>query len=82
MMIMMELDPVEKEALMMYYTGKGQEDSQNLWPMVTMAMVLRARSERPIQLGTGSITGPIKTVKISGSNVKTADSKCKISGKN
>ena len=42
--------------------------------MVTMAMVLRARSERPIQSGTGSITGPIKTIKISGSNVKTANS--------
>ena len=73
-MIMMELDPVEKEALMMYYIRKGQEDSQNLLPMVTMAMVLRAGSERPIQSGTRSLTGPIKTVKISGSNVKTTDS--------
>nr|POF27549.1 hypothetical protein CFP56_19836 [Quercus suber] len=45
---MMELDLVEKEALMMYHSRKGQEDSQNLWPMVTMAMVLRAGSERPI----------------------------------
>ena len=42
--------------------------------MVTMAIVLRARSEQPIQSGTGSITGPIKTIKISGSYVKTANS--------
>ena len=73
-MIMMELDLVEKEALMMYHTRKGKKDSQNLWPMVIVAMVLKLGLERPIQSGTGSLTGPIKTVKISGSNVKTVDS--------
>ena len=40
---------VEKEASMMYHTRKGQKGSQNLWPMVTVAIVLKAGSERPVQ---------------------------------
>ena len=75
---MMELDLVEKKALMMYHTRKGQKDSQNLWLMVIVAMVLKVGSEWPIQSGTRSLTGPIKTVKISGSNVKTAIQSVKI----
>ena len=40
---------VEKEALMMYRTQKGQNDPQNLWPMVTVAIVLKAGSKRLAQ---------------------------------
>ena len=46
--------------------------------MVIVAMVLKVGSEWPIQSGTRSLTGPIKTVKISGSNVKTAIQSVKI----